>query len=31
LRRLQRVTGALPDRMPIDPKLRFEMPAASIR
>jgi arylsulfatase A-like enzyme len=31
LRRLQRETGALPDRMPIDPTLRFEMPAASIR
>jgi arylsulfatase A-like enzyme len=31
LRRLQRVTGALPDRMPINPKLSFEMPAASIR
>jgi arylsulfatase A-like enzyme len=31
LRRLQRVTGALPDRMPIDPKLSFDMPAASIR
>jgi arylsulfatase A-like enzyme len=31
LRRLQQVTGALPDRMPINPKLSFEMPAASIR
>jgi N-acetylglucosamine-6-sulfatase len=31
LRRLQRVTGALPDRMPLNPKLSFEMPAASIR
>lgn len=31
LRRLQRTTGALPDRMPVDPKLSFEMPAASIR
>ena len=31
LRRLQRTTRALPDRMPVDPKLSFEMPAASIR
>jgi len=31
LRRLQRATGALPDRMPIDPRLSFEMPAPSIR
>jgi len=31
LRRLQQTTGALPDRMPINPKLSFEMPAASIR
>ena len=31
LRRLQQATGALPDRMPINPKLSFEMPAASIR
>ena len=31
LRRLQRATRALPDRMPIEPKLSFEMPAASIR
>jgi N-acetylglucosamine-6-sulfatase len=29
--RLQRTTGALPDRMPVNPKLSFEMPAASIR
>jgi arylsulfatase A-like enzyme len=31
LHRLQQATGALPDRMPTDPKLSFEMPAASIR
>ena len=31
LARLQRATGALPDRMPINPKLSFEMPAAAIR
>ena len=29
--RLQRTMGALPDRMPVDPQLRFEMPAAAIR
>ena len=31
LTRLQQSTGALPDRMPVDPKLSFEMPAAAIR
>jgi arylsulfatase A-like enzyme len=31
LDRLLRDTGALPDQMPIDPQLRFEMPAKAIR
>ena len=31
LQRLQQATGALPDRMPVNPQLRFEMPAAAIR
>jgi N-acetylglucosamine-6-sulfatase len=31
LARLQQTTGALPDRMPPSPQLRFEMPEASIR
>jgi hypothetical protein len=29
--RLQQTTGVRPDRMPVDPKLSFEMPAAAIR
>jgi arylsulfatase A-like enzyme len=31
LRRIQDETGGLPDRMPVNPQLRFEMPAAAIR
>jgi N-acetylglucosamine-6-sulfatase len=31
LRRLQRATGAIPDVMPIDPQLRYEMPDKAIR
>ncbi len=31
LRRLQEETGALPDRMPIDPELKMELPEKSIR
>jgi N-acetylglucosamine-6-sulfatase len=31
LQRLQRQTGAVPDRMPVDPQLSFEMPDARIR
>jgi N-acetylglucosamine-6-sulfatase len=31
LQRLQEESGALPDVMPVNPQLRFEMPAASIR
>jgi hypothetical protein len=31
LLRLQRESGGLPDQMPINPQLRFEMPAAAIR
>jgi N-acetylglucosamine-6-sulfatase len=31
LERLQRETGALPDKMPVNPQLRFELPNAAIR
>ena len=31
LRRLQQETGALPDRMPVNPQLKMELPAESIR
>jgi N-acetylglucosamine-6-sulfatase len=31
LRKIQQETGGLPDRMPVNPQLRFELPAASIR
>ena len=31
LLKIQRETGGLPDRMPINPELRFEMPDAAIR
>ena len=31
LRRLQQESGAIPDQMPVNPQLSFEMPEASIR
>jgi hypothetical protein len=31
LERIQRDTGGLPDRMPINPELKFELPDAAIR
>jgi N-acetylglucosamine-6-sulfatase len=31
LERIQKETGGIPDHMPINPKLRFEMPDAAIR
>jgi arylsulfatase A-like enzyme len=31
LRRLQQETGGLPDSMPVNPQLRFEMPKATVR
>ena len=31
LQKIQRETGGLPDKMPISPELRFEMPDAAIR
>ncbi len=31
LRKIQQETGGLPDKMPINPQLRFEMPDAAIR
>jgi len=31
LEKIQRETGGLPDQMPLNPQLRFEMPDAAIR
>ena len=31
LKKLQQETGALPDRMPVNPEMKMELPAQSIR